>query len=345
MAYRHDGFWQCMDTLREQQAARAAVGLGPGAVEGVGVRVLSPATTATSAACSCRCCGAPATTWSGSTPGCTRAARSAREPEPIPVAGRDIRDVEAERSRRHRRGRAPGRDLERPARRPQPGHHATTSTTPAPSSSRVLRGRRASNASSSRRRAPTTARPARSCSTSRRPSTRSPRTGTRRCWPSATSPSWRTTASARSSCAAAPPTASRRGSAATSSSTTSPATRSRPGRCCSEATARRGGRSCTSRTWRARSSPRSSADRDAVHGEAFNVGSTGENYRVRQVGELVERLVPGSRIVFGEGAGPDVRTYRVELREARRDAARRASRGTRSPAGSSSCRQATSSTA
>jgi nucleoside-diphosphate-sugar epimerase len=52
-------------------------------------------------------------------------------------------------------------------------------------------------------------------------------------------------------------------------------------------------------------------DRDAVHGEAFNVGSTDENYRVREVGELVERLVPGSRIVFGEGAGPDVRTYRV----------------------------------
>ena len=53
------------------------------------------------------------------------------------------------------------------------------------------------------------------------------------------------------------------------------------------------------------------APRDAVHGEAFNVGSTGENYRVRQLGELVEQLVPGSRIVFGEGAGPDVRTYRV----------------------------------
>ncbi|MGZ8693908.1 MAG: NAD-dependent epimerase/dehydratase family protein, partial [Gaiellaceae bacterium] len=53
------------------------------------------------------------------------------------------------------------------------------------------------------------------------------------------------------------------------------------------------------------------APREAVHGEAFNVGSTEENYRVRTVGELVEELVPGSRFVFGEGAGPDVRTYRV----------------------------------
>jgi nucleoside-diphosphate-sugar epimerase len=51
------------------------------------------------------------------------------------------------------------------------------------------------------------------------------------------------------------------------------------------------------------------APRAAVHGEAFNVGA--ENYRVRDVGELVEELVPGSKITFGEGAGPDVRTYRV----------------------------------
>ena len=53
------------------------------------------------------------------------------------------------------------------------------------------------------------------------------------------------------------------------------------------------------------------APRDAVHAEAFNVGSTEENYRIRAVAELVERLVPGTRIAFGEGAGPDVRTYRV----------------------------------
>jgi nucleoside-diphosphate-sugar epimerase len=53
------------------------------------------------------------------------------------------------------------------------------------------------------------------------------------------------------------------------------------------------------------------APRDAVHGEAFNVGATAENYRVRAIGELVEQLVPGSNITFGEGAGPDVRTYRV----------------------------------
>ena len=51
------------------------------------------------------------------------------------------------------------------------------------------------------------------------------------------------------------------------------------------------------------------APRDAVHGEAFNVGA--ENQRVRAIAELVHEAVPGSTIRFGEGAGPDVRTYRV----------------------------------
>lgn len=53
------------------------------------------------------------------------------------------------------------------------------------------------------------------------------------------------------------------------------------------------------------------APRDVVHGEAFNVGSTAENYRIRDVAELVEELVPGTRLAFGVGAGPDTRTYRV----------------------------------
>ena len=67
------------------------------------------------------------------------------------------------------------------------------------------------------------------------------------------------------------------------------------------------------------------APREAVHSEAFNVGATEENYRVREVGEMVEEVVPGSRITFGEGAGPDMRTYRVrcDKLEARRPAAPR----------------------
>jgi nucleoside-diphosphate-sugar epimerase len=53
------------------------------------------------------------------------------------------------------------------------------------------------------------------------------------------------------------------------------------------------------------------APRDLVHDEAFNVCRTTENYQIRQVAELVEELVPDSRIVLAETAGPDKRNYRV----------------------------------
>lgn len=53
------------------------------------------------------------------------------------------------------------------------------------------------------------------------------------------------------------------------------------------------------------------APREAVHNQAFNVGRTTENYRVREVAEIVERVVPGSRVRYAQGAGPDPRCYRV----------------------------------
>jgi nucleoside-diphosphate-sugar epimerase len=55
------------------------------------------------------------------------------------------------------------------------------------------------------------------------------------------------------------------------------------------------------------------APRERIHNEAFNVGRNGENYRVRQVAELVSKEVPGSRIDFAQGAGPDPRCYRVDF--------------------------------
>ena len=54
------------------------------------------------------------------------------------------------------------------------------------------------------------------------------------------------------------------------------------------------------------------APRDLVHGEAFNVGRTDENFRVREIAELVEAKVPGSKVVCAEGAQPDTRCYRVD---------------------------------
>lgn len=50
---------------------------------------------------------------------------------------------------------------------------------------------------------------------------------------------------------------------------------------------------------------------DLVHREAFNVGRTSENYRIREVAAIVEDVVPGSRITFAADAGPDLRNYRV----------------------------------
>jgi nucleoside-diphosphate-sugar epimerase len=54
------------------------------------------------------------------------------------------------------------------------------------------------------------------------------------------------------------------------------------------------------------------APRELVHNEAFNVGASGENYRIRQVAEMVREAVPGSRVTYAEGAGPDSRCYRVD---------------------------------
>jgi nucleoside-diphosphate-sugar epimerase len=53
------------------------------------------------------------------------------------------------------------------------------------------------------------------------------------------------------------------------------------------------------------------APRDLVHDQAFNVGRTEENYRIREVADIVADVVPGSEITFAAAAGPDIRNYRV----------------------------------
>jgi nucleoside-diphosphate-sugar epimerase len=54
------------------------------------------------------------------------------------------------------------------------------------------------------------------------------------------------------------------------------------------------------------------APRERIHNEAFNVGRSAENYRVRDLGELVEQVVSGSKVRYAEGGGPDPRCYRVD---------------------------------
>ena len=54
------------------------------------------------------------------------------------------------------------------------------------------------------------------------------------------------------------------------------------------------------------------ADQAAVHNAAFNVGTTTENYQIRELAEIVQSVVPGSRVEFAPEAGPDRRCYRVD---------------------------------
>jgi nucleoside-diphosphate-sugar epimerase len=55
------------------------------------------------------------------------------------------------------------------------------------------------------------------------------------------------------------------------------------------------------------------APREAVHDQAFNVGRQSENFQIRQVADLVEQAVEGSRVTYAPGASPDTRNYRVDF--------------------------------
>jgi nucleoside-diphosphate-sugar epimerase len=55
------------------------------------------------------------------------------------------------------------------------------------------------------------------------------------------------------------------------------------------------------------------APRELIHDEAFNVGRDEDNVQVRDIAEQVREAVPGSRLTFASGAGPDLRNYRVDF--------------------------------
>jgi len=54
------------------------------------------------------------------------------------------------------------------------------------------------------------------------------------------------------------------------------------------------------------------APREAVHAQAFNVGRKEENYRIRELAEIVRETVPGCSVELAGGASPDARNYRVD---------------------------------
>ena len=53
------------------------------------------------------------------------------------------------------------------------------------------------------------------------------------------------------------------------------------------------------------------APRELVHNDYFNVGRTAENYRVREVAQLVAEVIPAAKVTFAGDASPDARNYRV----------------------------------
>ncbi len=55
------------------------------------------------------------------------------------------------------------------------------------------------------------------------------------------------------------------------------------------------------------------APRDKVFNEAFNVGQTAHNYRIREIAATVAEVVPGAQLEFASDAGPDKRSYRVSF--------------------------------
>jgi nucleoside-diphosphate-sugar epimerase len=60
------------------------------------------------------------------------------------------------------------------------------------------------------------------------------------------------------------------------------------------------------------------APQDAIHNETFNVGQTEENYRISQLADIVAETVPGCRVEYAAGGGPDKRCYRVNCDKIRR---------------------------
>jgi nucleoside-diphosphate-sugar epimerase len=52
---------------------------------------------------------------------------------------------------------------------------------------------------------------------------------------------------------------------------------------------------------------------EVVSGEAFNIGTTEQNYRIRDLAEIVRRRLPECEVSYASDASPDPRSYRVDF--------------------------------
>jgi nucleoside-diphosphate-sugar epimerase len=61
------------------------------------------------------------------------------------------------------------------------------------------------------------------------------------------------------------------------------------------------------------------APEDRVINQAYNIGQTDHNYRIKDLAEIVAEVVPGCRLEFAADASPDKRSYRVSFEKVRRE--------------------------
>jgi len=60
------------------------------------------------------------------------------------------------------------------------------------------------------------------------------------------------------------------------------------------------------------------APRESIHNQVFNVGVTEENFRIRELAEIVAQVVPGCRVDYAPDGGPDKRCYRINCDKIKR---------------------------
>jgi nucleoside-diphosphate-sugar epimerase len=59
------------------------------------------------------------------------------------------------------------------------------------------------------------------------------------------------------------------------------------------------------------------APADVIHNQVFNIGDTNQNYRVREIAEIIAEAFPGCQLSFGQ-QGSDNRSYRVSFEKVNR---------------------------
>ena len=61
------------------------------------------------------------------------------------------------------------------------------------------------------------------------------------------------------------------------------------------------------------------APESRVMNQAYNIGQTGHNYRIRDLAKIVAEVIPGCRLEFAAEASPDKRSYRVSFEKVHRE--------------------------